>query len=54
MDPDEILNELRELLYTSVDQTALHMSELFDNLDLWLSSGGFLPHDWKVRGSGCQ
>lgn len=52
MDPDAALQELREL-YNEVQDSedpldaALRTVELFDDLDNWLISGGFLPKEWR-------
>lgn len=54
MDPDETLNNIRDILDTKVDPDYDQLSELFKGLDDWLCAGGFLPHDWKWRGSGCR
>lgn len=54
MDPDETLNGIRGILDTSVDRDYDRLAGLFEDLDNWLCAGGFLPHDWKWRGSGCK
>jgi hypothetical protein len=61
MDPNNNLASIREHVQTilgqyydansnGIDQdTAAAMAEDFDNLDVWLSKGGFLPLDWQKR-----
>jgi len=53
MDPNVCLAELRDLgkftikaKETGVDDF-VRVLELFEALDGWLSSGGFLPKDWR-------
>lgn len=55
MDPNANLERLRELVERSLDRDSVGLStrdvfeafELFTALDEWLSSGGFLPSEWK-------
>jgi hypothetical protein len=66
MDPDTTLAELREtstelqeILNSGDDPEeieirAQRMVELFDALDGWLQSGGFLPRAWQPRNRGVQ
>ena len=54
MDPDKTLSEIREIIDTPVDPDYNRLVDLVDALDQWLFAGGYLPHDWKWRGSGCQ
>lgn len=54
MDPDALLSEIREILDQAVDPDYERLAECIDALGQWLFAGGYLPHDWKVRGSGCQ
>jgi hypothetical protein len=54
MDPDQTLAEIREILEQEIDRDHDRLVELVDALDQWLFAGGYLPHDWKWRGSGCQ
>ena len=44
MDPDECLRRIRELLDDS------ELAERVRHLDTWLTSGGFLPDDWRKNG----
>ncbi len=54
MDPDTCLEEIRLLISegsTISDEMARinyeQVSEKFENLDAWLSNGGFLPKAWN-------
>lgn len=52
MDPDETLRELRRLSAEAALGNDTHRNErelrwLFDSLDTWLATGGFLPAAWK-------
>ena len=52
MDPDATLEELRELYNDWQDgnldpDKAGDFVTLFDNLDNWIISGGFLPKEWS-------
>lgn len=54
MDPTATLNRLRELAAIVVgsddDATASYeLADAFQNLDEWLSNGGFLPDSWKSQ-----
>lgn len=52
MDPNQTLADLRELVSEADGAKALssatgyRFAELFDALDGWIVSGGFLPSDW--------
>jgi hypothetical protein len=52
MDPNKVLQEIRQLV-ARADEHELttdesdYLTELFENLDEWLSHGGFLPNDWN-------
>ena len=47
MDPNETLRMLRRAIERrEIDA----IEDLFDALDIWLSSGGFLPDDWSAAG----
>ncbi len=51
MDPNETLERLRELAAIIVrsddDATAAYeLADAVQNLDQWLSNGGFLPQAW--------
>jgi hypothetical protein len=64
MDPDAALERLRkamaELEYllpgpdilktTHLEDAVPEALEAFDELDRWLSRGGFAPAEWKLRG----
>ena len=48
MDPQELLNRLRE--WANGDDNGMSASdamEAFQELDKWLSNGGFLPKPWQ-------
>jgi len=52
VDPDETLEELRRLSIEAAHGNDVSRNErelrwLFDDLDSWLSRGGFLPTAWK-------
>ncbi len=55
MDPNETIREMRELAHgisnTYGDEESLWagkcLAEFFEDLDEWISKGGFLPRDWK-------
>lgn len=58
MDPDAALQAIRELVDRLLDggmsaETAetvgTELAGQFNNLDLWLTSGGFLPVSWKDK-----
>lgn len=44
MDPNATLEQLREESRNNPDQD---WTDLFLALDMWLTSGGFLPSDWQ-------
>lgn len=50
MDPNATLDELRELVRVQLygGQTDPdRMAELFEALDNWITSDGFLPNSWE-------
>lgn len=51
MDPNALLERIRELVAaTFVSEDGSYADDLagaFDDLDEWLSKGGFLPSAWK-------
>lgn len=53
MDPNEALKLLRlklqdlRTLNDDPEAVDIEVADLFDGLDRWLSSGGFLPADWR-------
>lgn len=50
MSPDESLAEIRSLLSPprSLNHVeSLRLAELVDQLDDWLTHGGFLPTEWR-------
>lgn len=55
MDPDALLTTLREAVQESREDGTTEeivdrlwaMADLVDNLDAWLTGGGFLPSDWS-------
>ena len=54
MDPNATLDELRELAHAQLHQDADQgwadpdrMAELFEALDNWITSDGFLPNSWE-------
>lgn len=55
MDPNCVLARIRELVVASPDTSGdaveqlADLQEAFDNLDEWLSKGGYLPADWQGR-----
>lgn len=52
MDPNETLRRLRALNETYAkggEVDAEEVLELFEALDLWISTGGFLPESWKQK-----
>lgn len=57
MDPNANLIELRGLVAQVLNENAPsldeydvdRLAELFESLDLWVSSGGFLPKEWEAR-----
>jgi hypothetical protein len=55
MDPDAALDELRSWVDGDnsgrpASERADRMGELFDGLDRWLCTGGFLPAPWTHGG----
>lgn len=47
LDPDATLEQLRDAILRNDDGSySEQIAELFDALDTWLSSGGFLPAAW--------
>lgn len=58
MDPNEALKNIRELTQviqsgSPTDATVLslasELAEAVDNLDMWLTTGGYLPRSWEVE-----
>jgi hypothetical protein len=62
MDPNQLLDDLREMTVAVLGGTATrdagledledmlyHLSEMIDDLDTWLTKGGFPPDDWMPR-----
>jgi len=57
MDPNETLKVLRALVAevlgadrfegNDADEVLGELAEEFDALDKWITSGGFLPQDWR-------
>lgn len=51
MDPNAALREIRELVrdpaYEHVLVDHKRLCELVQGLDDWLTTGGFLPKDWR-------
>lgn len=50
MDTNEVLVELRRLLFDTINHTTMErmrIAELFSRLDTQLSNGGRLPDDWS-------
>ncbi|AMO44040.1 HNH endonuclease [Mycobacterium phage Bactobuster] len=45
MDPDVLLDKIRALIEKGEWMEA---TDLFEDLDDWLSRGGFLPADWRA------
>ena len=58
MDPNETLEQLRKLFADEEEATSPHLTalafeearDLFQALDGWIASGGFLPDAWKQAG----
>ncbi len=53
MDPNETLKELRELIDLVLrgdDTSVFEAATKFEDLDEWISKGGFLPEAWNRRG----
>lgn len=57
MDPDKLLEELRELVQSVKDYDTCNDSQVdelvekVEAMDTWLSNGGFFPRKWGVRAS---
>jgi len=51
VDPDEALRQLRKMAESlgDIGDDAADFVGLFEALDNWLSSGGFLPASWDGR-----
>lgn len=57
MDPNETLAEIRKILAKTITrfgqaqrfENLEAVASLFQDLDEWLSKGGFLPGDWAPR-----
>jgi len=53
MDPDAALQQLREYYNLAQDglmtgdTDAMEIAEVFDDLDNWITGGGFLPAEWQ-------
>ena len=57
MDPNVLMKEIRSLRSfifaegmsdsEEFQQAAWDLADKMDNLDVWISGGGFLPDDWK-------
>ena len=43
LDPNAVLNTIRALMDSTDD---VELREAIEDLDNWLSRGGFLPEDW--------
>jgi hypothetical protein len=52
MDPNVTLAQLREKRHGNFIESETR--ELFDALDGWLKSGGFLPDDWQRYPTVCD
>jgi hypothetical protein len=52
MDPNETLNEIRELVMSD-HPDAERLVELIRDLDFWIGEGNPLPSDWAPT-SGCS
>ena len=53
MDPNATLAEIRQLVQAVADgdttnEDALALAAKFDELDEWLSTGGFIPKSWDT------
>jgi hypothetical protein len=50
MDPNAALERIRGLVNRMLDDEenpdGQELAELFEGLDQWISSGGFIPTDW--------
>jgi hypothetical protein len=55
MDPNEVLDDLREIFGTPMERGVEYhedwsfVKERFAALDEWLSQGGYLPAEWRGR-----
>lgn len=52
MDPDALLTNLRFAINNILRGGTAEVEDIalmFDNLDHWLSNGGFIPADWAGR-----
>lgn len=57
MDPDELLSRMRLALHKfnnpsyieDIQESAEDIARDFDDLDEWLTQGGFLPQAWEHR-----
>lgn len=51
MDPNETLKDLREhakgCRETCRDDHCMNYADMIEELDEWLTKGGFLPEDWR-------
>lgn len=51
MDPDEVLTRVRDAIAALADgggiEEAAELIDAFNDLDDWLSRGGFLPSAWS-------
>lgn len=57
MDPDEVLRKIRAITEDHYDSEIPgnvmdELVELIDALDQWITTGGFLPSEWKDHGVG--
>jgi hypothetical protein len=54
MDPEAVLADMREQARQYEDRAddAGRLARLVLTMDMWLSSGGFLPMAWSVRREG--
>ena len=46
MDPDVVLKNLRALAKSNLEDDKEQFVQQFQELDKWLSMGGFLPSEW--------
>ncbi len=60
MDPNATLRDIRlavaniERHDDSADPETLHLCDLWNALDDWLSGGGFLPRDWQAKDAAVE
>lgn len=56
MDPNATLADIRDLVKRILDYEdegyAMDLAESVENLDKWITGGGFLPGDWKNQTYG--